>query len=67
MRDAYTDSAFGPTITYIDSRFYFHIDQILYRGDMRAVGIERGNIKSSDHYPLIATFLWNAADSAHTE
>ncbi len=67
MRDAYTDSAFGPTITYIDSRFYFHIDQILYRGDMRAVGIERGNIKSSDHYPLIATFLWNASDSAHTE
>ncbi|WP_295731745.1 endonuclease/exonuclease/phosphatase family protein [uncultured Muribaculum sp.] len=66
MRDAYTDSAFGPTITYIDSRFYFHIDQILYRGDMRAVDIVRGNMKSSDHYPLTATFLWNPSDTSHS-
>ena len=62
MRDAYSDCAFGPTITYIDNHFYFHIDQILYRGDMRAVDITRGNIKSSDHYPLTATFVWNPSD-----
>lgn len=66
MRDAYADSAFGPTITYTDSRFYFHIDQILYRGDMRAVDIIRGDIKSSDHYPLTATFLWNPSDTSHS-
>ena len=48
MRDAYADSGFGPTITYIDNRFYFHIDQIFYRGDMRAVDIVRGDIKSSE-------------------
>jgi endonuclease/exonuclease/phosphatase (EEP) superfamily protein YafD len=59
MRDAYSDGAFGPTITYIDNHFYFHIDQILYRGDMRAVDAKRGSIKSSDHYPVTATFLWN--------
>jgi endonuclease/exonuclease/phosphatase family metal-dependent hydrolase len=62
MRDAYSDCAFGPTITYIDNHFYFHIDQILYRGDFRAVDIKRGSIKSSDHYPLTATFLWDKTD-----
>lgn len=58
MRDAYADAGFGPTITYIDNRFYFHIDQIFYRGDLAAVAIERGRVRSSDHYPLTATFLW---------
>ncbi|WP_279161437.1 endonuclease/exonuclease/phosphatase family protein [Muribaculum intestinale] len=67
MRDAYADSGFGPTITYIDNRFYFHIDQIFYRGDMRAVDIVRGDIKSSDHYPMTATFVWNASDISHTD
>lgn len=67
MRDAYADSGFGPTITYIDNRFYFHIDQIFYRGDMRAVDVVRGNIKSSDHYPMTATFVWNAPDISHTD
>lgn len=67
MRDAYADSGFGPTITYIDNRFYFHIDQIFYRGDMRAVDIVRGDIKSSDHYPMTATFVWNAPDISHTD
>lgn len=67
MRDAYADNGFGPTITYIDNRFYFHIDQIFYRGDMRAVDIVRGDIKSSDHYPMTATFVWNAPDISHTD
>lgn len=56
MYDAYLECAFGPTITYHDNRFYFKIDHILYRGDMRAVDVERGRIDSSDHYPLLATF-----------
>ena len=59
LRDAYLDCGFGPTITYHDNRFYFKIDQILYRGDLEAVAIERGKIDSSDHYPLLATFVRN--------
>lgn len=59
MSDAYRDCALGPTITFHDNRFYFRIDHILYKGEFEAVNIERGNMKSSDHYPLFATFRWN--------
>lgn len=58
LRDAYLDCAFGPTITYHDNRFYFKIDHVLYRGQFNAVDIERGKINSSDHYPLVTTFVW---------
>lgn len=59
MNDAYVDCAFGPTITFHTDRFYFKIDHILYNGDFKAIDIERGNLKSSDHYPLLTTFKWN--------
>lgn len=58
LKDAYAQSGFGPTITYNASRFYFHIDQIFYRGDLRSLSIARGKSRSSDHYPVFATFLW---------
>lgn len=61
MHDAYADAAFGPTITYHGDKFYFRIDQILYRGPFKAVDIERGDISSSDHNPLLATFLFDPA------
>ena len=59
MKDAYAENAFGPTITYHGNRFYFRIDQVLYKGDMKAVDIERGDIESSDHYPLLTTFVFD--------
>lgn len=59
LRDAYAATSFGPIITYNDSRFYFRIDHIFYRGDMRAIAVKRGDIRSSDHYPLMATFTWS--------
>ena len=59
MRDAYCDCAFGHTITYHENRFYFRLDHIFYNADeLKAIDIERGNEKLSDHYPLIATFEW---------
>lgn len=58
MHDAYADAAFGPTITYHADRFYFRIDQILYRGPFKAIDTERGDISSSDHNPLLTTFLF---------
>lgn len=59
MRDAYAETAFGPTITYSANRFYFRIDQVLYKGDLRPVSVVRGNVRSSDHYPLLTTYVWN--------
>lgn len=56
LRDAYVETSFGPLITYNRHAFYFHLDQIFYRGYLRALSVEKGKIKASDHYPLIAEF-----------
>lgn len=58
LKDAYMDCGFGPTYTYHENRFYFKIDHVLYRGDMIATKISRDRKGSSDHYPLVATFVW---------
>jgi endonuclease/exonuclease/phosphatase (EEP) superfamily protein YafD len=63
FKDAYRQCGFGPEITYNANKLYFRIDHILYRGDMDAINIRRGKLKSSDHYPLLATFLWIPPDN----
>lgn len=64
FKNAFTMTGFGPIITYHANRFYFHIDHILYRGDMEATGFYCGDFARSDHYPIEATFLWS--ESAKT-
>lgn len=59
MKDAYAETALGPTITFNSQLFWFRIDHVLYRGDMRAIAVERGNVASSDHYPMLTTFVWD--------
>ncbi|MDE6556556.1 MAG: endonuclease/exonuclease/phosphatase family protein, partial [Duncaniella sp.] len=59
ISDAYRQNALGPTITYHLNRFHFRIDHVLYRGDMEAVNIHREPVPSSDHYPLLTTFVWD--------
>ena len=56
MKDAYAETCFGPMTTFNAHHLFFHIDQILYRGKLKPLKVERGSIKSSDHYPLTATF-----------
>lgn len=56
LSDAYVDAGFGPTPTYHVNRFYFHIDQILYRGQIRPVKVRRIPEGGSDHYPVMADF-----------
>lgn len=63
LKDAYVETNFGPTFTFNAHRFYFQLDQILYRGNMRALSVTKGKIDSSDHYPLIAEFELLPADS----
>ena len=58
LKDAYMDCGFGPTYTYHDNRFFFKIDHTLYRGDMIATEARRDKAGSSDHYPLVTTFVW---------
>lgn len=56
MRDAYVETGFGPLVTYNQHAFWFHLDQILYRGPLLALDVEKGKTRLSDHYPLTATF-----------
>ncbi len=57
--DAYAFAGCGPAITYYANRFYFRIDHIFYRGYLRCLSVERDRVRSSDHYPLFATFEWD--------
>lgn len=59
LRDVYSQIGCGPMITYNASHFFFRIDHIMYRGNMTPVSVSRGNVPSSDHYPMQATFLFD--------
>ncbi len=53
LDDAFTQSGFGPGISYHLSKFYFRIDHILVSNNLRTYNctIDR-SISSSDHYPI---------------
>ncbi|MDE6523810.1 MAG: endonuclease/exonuclease/phosphatase family protein [Muribaculaceae bacterium] len=57
FQDAYPETSLGPTNTFNQFLFLFHIDQIFYRGDhLKAIKTKRHRINTSDHYPVEATF-----------
>lgn len=56
LKDAYVETGFGPMITYNRHAFWFHLDQMFYRGPLKALSFERGDIRTSDHYPIMCTF-----------
>lgn len=56
LADACAQTRLGPNPTYNQHLFYFHIDQILYRGPLKALAVKKGSLKASDHYPQTATF-----------
>lgn len=57
FQDAYPETSLGPTNTFNQFLFLFHIDQIFYRGSrLKALKTKRHRINTSDHYPVEATF-----------
>lgn len=57
FNDAYPETNFGPTNTFNQFLFLFHIDQIFYRGaSLRALDVKKLKLDTSDHYPIEATF-----------
>lgn len=56
LRDAYCESAIGPMITYHGFHLFFHIDQVLFKGNLRPYSTTRGSLKASDHYPVLTRF-----------
>lgn len=60
MTNAYSKAAVGPCYTYRANRFYFHIDQILYKGDLNPAEIHVvKDTGCSDHLPMSAVFNFN--------
>lgn len=59
FKSAFTSAGLGPVITYHANRFYFHIDHILYKGELEAIGFEKYDFARSDHYPISTRFLWS--------
>lgn len=57
LKDTYSAVGVGPAVTYHADRFYFNIDHIMFGGDIKPIDIRVGDIKSSDHYPVFATYL----------
>ena len=55
MYDCFRDCAIGPSITYRDNRFYFHIDQMMCRKAITTTDIYPIHAGASDHYPIMAT------------
>jgi endonuclease/exonuclease/phosphatase family metal-dependent hydrolase len=58
MRDAFRECHCGYTNTFHIHHMLFHIDHILYRGSLQAVGYKRIVSKASDHYPIVTKFVW---------
>lgn len=56
FEDAYAQTGFGHLITYNEHLMFFHIDQILYKGDLVPLHVTKDRLNASDHYPLIAEF-----------
>jgi len=59
LRQSYAEVGFGPAITYNANYLFFRIDHILYRGNLRPWKVKRCGIDASDHYPLLATFIFD--------
>lgn len=58
LRDAYAETNLGPTYTYNEHMFLFHIDQMLYRGPLEALKVRRSTFDGSDHYPVMGRFAF---------
>lgn len=56
FNDAYAETGFGHMITYNQHLMWFHIDQILYKGELEPLYVRKERLSSSDHYPLVAEF-----------
>lgn len=54
--DSYTETGFGPGITYYENYFLFRIDFIMHSKNMKAYNFKVDKVKFSDHYP-ISTYL----------
>ena len=56
FEDAYSKTGFGHLITYNQHLMWFHIDQMLFKGEMVPLYVRKEKMNASDHYPIVAEF-----------
>ncbi len=59
LRQVYPAVGLGYMYTYNRNSMYFRIDHVLWRGNFAPHSMKRGDIRNSDHYPLLTTFVWH--------
>ena len=59
LRQVYPAVGLGYMYTYNRNSMYFRIDHVLWRGNFTPHSMARGDIRNSDHYPLLTTFVWH--------
>lgn len=47
----------GYSYTFNSDRLLFRIDHVLFKGNLRAWDLQKGKLRTSDHYPLLTTFV----------
>ena len=57
LRAVYPQVGSGYKMTFNADRFYFMIDHIFVKGNFVPWSIKRGDLKTSDHYPQLVTFV----------
>lgn len=58
MHEVYPETGLGYMRTYNRNRFFFRIDHVLYRGNLKPLDMQRGDLMCSDHFPLLTTFTF---------
>jgi endonuclease/exonuclease/phosphatase family metal-dependent hydrolase len=66
MKDAFRETGRGLGWTYAKSFYRFRIDYIMYDKSFHSANYKRGNLKTSDHYP-IQTDLYLSKKDIETE
>lgn len=56
LAQVYSQVGFGPMVTYNRRSFPFRIDHVLCKGRLSPIDMWHGDLRSSDHYPVFATF-----------
>ena len=67
LKDAFRETGSGLGWTYAHSYYRFRIDYIMYDKSFRSGGYKRGNLKTSDHYPIQTDLYLTKSENTETE
>lgn len=67
LKDAFRETGRGLGWTYAHSYYRFRIDYIMYDKSFRSANYKRGNLKSSDHYPIQTDLYLSKSKNYETE